>query len=83
MNEMLTQSKGQVMHDPAKVEAVSMLDTAVDSLLTAYLHCGGLEVLTPDQRGAINKVLDLLDKDAVDALRYHVGLFVAREVVAP
>ena len=67
------------MQDPSKVEAVVALDIAVDQLLTAYLQCGGNEILTVDQKVAIGKVLDLFDRDAMQALRYHVGLYVVAE----
>lgn len=63
-----------------KVDAVTRLDVAVDQLLTASLLCYNQEILTEAQFNAVHRALDLLDLDAISALRIAVGLDVAREL---
>jgi hypothetical protein len=78
MNET-PNTERKIMQDPSRIEAVVMLDTAVDQLLTAYLQSGGTKLLTEHQRKALNAVFDTFDRDTIQALRYHVGLYVVAE----
>jgi hypothetical protein len=59
---------------PAAIEALTRLDVAVDTLLTASLQLHGSGLVTEAQTAAIHHLLDLLDPDTLNAMRVAAGL---------